>query len=237
MANGITKAVFIHDGVNEGISKRLNQACTLALQDEFEYLLTMDQDSYFDEVFIANYFKCIESLPGKSNVSMFGVNHEQQTVSSDCSYKKRNALITSGSIINLNAYKNIGKFDEALFIDFVDTEYCFRSILKGYDIIELSNIFMHHEIGELIQKSSRKSLRSSPRSIHSATRLYYMTRNFLYLNKNYKKQFGGQLQIHRKDLINRIKNKLLYRPQRYKTCQYLFKALIDYKKNRMGKQL
>jgi rhamnosyltransferase len=96
---------------------------------------------------------------------------------------------------------------------------------------------MHHEIGKLTQQPSFKILKPSTRSIHSAVRLYYMTRNFLYLNKKYKKQFGEQLQIQRTDLVNRIKNKLLYHSDRYKTLQYLLKALRDHKKNRMGKQL
>src|SRR6478736_3145595 len=50
------KTVLIHDGDNKGIAARLNQVCELAIEDGFEYLLTMDQDSYFDESAITNYF-------------------------------------------------------------------------------------------------------------------------------------------------------------------------------------
>ena len=232
-----SKIVFIHDGNNEGIARRLNQACTLAIEDDFEYLLTMDQDSYFEQPAIHKYLTCIGEYAEKESTSMFGINHEKDLHNEDCVFTKGSPLITSGSVINLAVYQNIGLFDENLFIDFVDTEYCFRSILKGYDIVWFPNIFMHHEIGKTTQHRSFKNLNLSKRSIHSAVRLYYMTRNFFYLNKRYKSQFPEQLYINKKDVITRIKNKLLYNPKRIQTVRYLFKAFSDYRNHRMGKQL
>ncbi len=232
-----SEIIFIHNGKNEGVAKCLNEACNLSIKDGFDYLLTMDQDSYFDESSIARYFQCIENFDKYERVAMFGINYQYQTQKENCDFKKAKSFITSGSVINLSCFKTIGEFNENLFIDFVDTEYCFRSIQQGYEIIEFPNIFMHHEIGELSEQRSFKNLKSSKRSIHSVIRLYYMSRNFLYLNKKYKNLFSEQLQIHRKDLINRVKNKLLYHPNRYKTFQYLLKAFRDYKRNRMGKQL
>jgi rhamnosyltransferase len=229
------KLTFIHDGINEGVAKRLNQACTLAINEGFEYLLTMDQDSYFDGSSIRRYFQCIENFDKKEQVSMFGVNYENQTQKESCDFINVKSLITSGSVINLNSYKQIGEFDENLFIDFVDTEYCFNSVQKGYAIIQFPNIFMHHEIGTVSQQRSLKNLKKSSRSIHSASRLYYMTRNLLYLNKKYKHLFKNELSAHKKDLINRIKNKLLYRKNRYQTLQYLLKAYNNYRNNKMGR--
>ena len=155
----------------------------------------------------------------------------------NCDYNKVKLLITSGSIINLNNYKKIGEFDENLFIDFVDTEYCFKSILKGFELIQFPNIYMHHKIGNSNQYRSIKNLKSSTRSIHSSVRLYYMMRNFLYLQKKYKKDFKEEVAAHKKDLLNRIKNKLLYNSDRLQTVRLLIKARIDYKRNKMGKLL
>jgi rhamnosyltransferase len=230
------KTTFIHDRKNEGIAKRLNQACTLAINEGFEYLLTMDQDSYFDESSIGLYLQCIENFDKKKQVSMFGVNYENQTQKESCDFVNVKSLITSGSIINLNSYEQIGEFDENLFIDLVDTEYCFNSIQKGYAIIQFPNIFMHHQIGTVSQQRSLKNLKTSLRSIHSVSRLYYMTRNLFYLNKKYKHHFKKELSAHKKDLINRIKNKLLYSKNRYQTLQYLLKAYNDYRNNKMGRQ-
>lgn len=231
------KITFIHDGLNAGIAMRLNLACNMAIKENYEYLLTMDQDSFFDEAAISNYIECVDNFPGKSQVSMFGVNYEQKIIQPGCSYKKVKHLITSGSIINLLNHTDIGGFDENLFIDLVDTEYCLNSVSKGYDIIAFQSIFLNHNLGESIEKRSLLTFKKTKRSFHSQLRLYYMMRNFLYLNRKYKKHFAAQMAIYKKDLMTRIKNKLLYAPNRLKTLQYLFKAYQDYRNNRMGKQL
>jgi hypothetical protein len=62
-----------------------------------------------------------------------------------------------------------------------------------------------------------------------------MTRNFLYINSKYKKQFGFELSIFKRDVLNRIKNNLLYKSERFKTLSCLIKAYKDFKKGRMGK--
>src|SRR4051812_611038 len=60
---------YIHDGENKGIAMRLNQACGLARQEGFEWLLTMDQDSSFNEKSIANYISCVEGLKNKEQIA------------------------------------------------------------------------------------------------------------------------------------------------------------------------
>jgi rhamnosyltransferase len=229
-----TKTTYIHNSNNEGIAKRLNQACGLAIKDGFDYLLTMDQDSYFDEAIISQYFNCIETIKEK-NVSMFGINYQQKAIQENCSYKEVKFLITSGSVINLKLNQTIGGFDENLFIDFVDTEYCFRSIQKGFKIIEFPNMYMHHNLGKSAEKYSLKTLKKTSRSFHSPRRLYYMTRNFFYIDSIYKKDFATELQILRKDLLTRIKNKLLYGSKTFTTLKILYKAIKDFRNNKMGK--
>ena len=235
--SGNPKITFIHDGFNGGIAMRLNLACNMAIKDNCEYLLTMDQDSFFDKDAISDYIKCLEVYPHKSQVAMFGISYEKKAKDHDCSYKKVTHLITSGSVVNLSVYTNTGGFDENLFIDLVDTEYCLKSILKGYDIISYPNIFLNHNLGESVEKRSLITLKKTKRSFHSDLRLYYMMRNFLYLNKKYKNQFAEQINIYKKDLITRIKNRLLYTPHKLRTLQTLFKAYKDYSNNNMGKQL
>src|SRR5437660_6444420 len=74
--SNLREVIYLHDGINKGIAKRLNEAITLAIKDELDWLLTMDQDSYFESVEIENYIHCIELYSQKENVSMFGVEYE-----------------------------------------------------------------------------------------------------------------------------------------------------------------
>ena len=64
-----------------------------------------------------------------------------------------------------------------------------------------------------------------------------MARNFFYINNQYKSEFKKELSLHKKDLLNRIKNKLFYTNERLQIIKFLFRAYTDYKKNKMGKQL
>lgn len=235
LTNHNFKIIFISDEVNEGIAKRLNHVCDLAIKEGFEFMLTMDQDSYFDESSIKNYFNCVDAFKDKMQASMFGASYKQKPVEINCSYIQVKQLITSGSIINLETFKIVGNFDENLFIDFVDTEYCFRSILKGYKLIEFFNIYMHHNLGQLSEQRSLKNLKKTNRTFHTHIRLYYMLRNFLYLNSKYKEGFKAELEIYKKDLLNRIKNNLLYKKERFRLLNLLIKAWKDYKKNKMAK--
>lgn len=45
----IPNAVYIPNYNNLGIAKALNQGCEAAKQDGFDWVLTMDQDSFFEE--------------------------------------------------------------------------------------------------------------------------------------------------------------------------------------------
>ena len=167
---------------------------------------------------------------------MFGITHsEKSSLKGVCDIKKVNTLITSGSIINLSIFRKLDGFDENLFIDLVDTDYCFAALKAGYNIVEMSNIFMEHSIGNIVKKKSLKNFKVTNRSLHAPLRIYYMVRNFLYLKKKYGPLFKADFKIYQADLFNRIKNNLIYNKQRGRVLIVIFRALIDFYQNKMGK--
>ena len=187
---------YMHDGENKGIAQRLNQVCKLAIADGFEWLLTMDQDSCFSDKYISTYIRCLQGLADKEQIAVTGaefIKKENERI--ECEYTEVTSLITSGSMINLSLFNETGYFDEALFIDNVDHEYCYRAILKGYKVIKFTNVIFQHSLGILSVHTSYKSLKSTHRSLHSPVRIYYMTRNYLYLKVKYKKAFPAEIQL------------------------------------------
>ncbi len=230
------KVIYIHDGENKGIASRLNQACVLAKNDQFQWLLTMDQDSSFSEGILNNYLSCLDAFEDPQMVSMFGVNYtKKQLVEEECHPTEVNHLITSGSVLNLKLWPDICKFDENLFIDEVDFEYCLRSVLHGFRIIEFSNIFLDHRLGEVSQHRSFKTIKRTSRVLHSPERLYYITRNFLYIESKYRTSFPEEIKERKKVFLNRIKNNLLYNKERVKVLKFIIKGAVDYRKKRMGR--
>ena len=232
----LPKVTFLHDGINKGIAARLNQVCNLAIEDGYEWLLTMDQDSSFEGDFFKKYITCIAQFTGKEDVAMFGVNYLERIDQNEyCTGRAVLHLITSGSIMNLSLFKKIGGFDEKLFIDEVDLEYCFNSLSKGFKIIEFPNIYLEHSLGKLHYHRSLKNLKTTPRTLHAPLRLYYITRNFLYIRSRYKHIFPEEIDRIKDALLNRIKNNVLYNKKRIQVTRYVLKAILDYKRNKMGK--
>lgn len=229
------KVVYLHDGENRGIAERLNEAAKIAKEKGYEWLLTMDQDSCFEQVQIEKYFSYVDDYAYKEQVAIFGVEFEKKQPEEKVIAEEVNYLITSGSLVNLNLFDTIGKFDEKLFIDEVDLEYCFRAITKGYKIIKLPFIFLNHNLGEKGNYRSLKNLKTTQRALHSSLRIYYMVRNFLYVQKKYPNQFLLEDKERKNTLINRIKNNLLYGNTRLLTLRLIKKGFRDFKKGKMGK--
>jgi len=234
-----SKIEFYQNFNNEGIAKRLNEACELALKEQYEWILTMDQDSSFSADAVNAYFHCFKQFKGKENIALFGTENKRysNTSSDNCTAENVDKLITSGSLLNLSLFAKIGEFDEALFIDSVDYDYCFRASIAGYFIIQFSNIYLLHSIGKIVNRSSVKTLfiLKKKKEIHTPLRLYYMYRNMLYLNKKYQdqeKEFSKQIRDY---VMSRIKVCLFYGRDAWKTLKYLKAASSDFKKNKMGK--
>lgn len=228
--------VYLHDGENKGIALRLNQVSNMAIKDGFGWLLTMDQDSLFENETVRDYLHCIANYQQKEKVSIFGINFLQKANKKDnCTAIQVNHLITSGSVLNLQLFGNVGGFDENLFIDEVDFEYCLRSTLKGFRIIQFTNIFLQHNLGTTSAYRSFKSGKMTPRSLHSPIRIYYMTRNFLYVQSKYKKLFSAEIKTRKIFLFNRLKNNLIYNTQRFEILKYIIKGFEAYKNKQMGK--
>lgn len=232
-----TNVVYLGDNINHGISESLNNACKMAIDDGFSFLLTMDQDSHFTPASIKAYFEKVDTFQEQSRVAMFGVQHyEPNTYEySKSGFRNVHMLITSGSLLNLSCVEKVGWFDEKLFIDEVDSEYCFRAIRKGFEVILFEQILLSHHLGTTNNYRSLKSFTKTPRSLHSPVRIYYMVRNHLYVFDKYRIDFFPDLKYSRSALLNRIKNNLFYNKNRWRVIKYLIKAISDYRNKKMGK--
>lgn len=88
-------------------------------------------------------------------------------------------LVSSGSLIPVAALEAVGLMDESLFIDHVDTEWCFRAKSKGLKIFGLCGAVMTHALGE--QRKEVWFLRKRIVPFHKPFRYYYMFRNSVLL--------------------------------------------------------
>ena len=88
--------------------------------------------------------------------------------------------ITSGALTNVSVWKHLGGFDEDLFIDDVDTDYCIRISKANYKILRVNTVVLNHAVGNIrvVNFFGYKFLVYN----HSAQRKYYQLRNRYYVS-------------------------------------------------------
>lgn len=84
--------------------------------------------------------------------------------------------ISSGTLVRRQVFDDVGLFDEGLFIDYVDTEWCLRCSARGYRIRVDPGVKIQHSIGDDIVRVLGTSM-----PIHSPLRRYYRVRNSILL--------------------------------------------------------
>lgn len=186
-------------GENRGIGAAQNVGIGLARQRGSRYVLLLDHDSIPEPGMVAALRAAIEGQPaGSQPVAAAGPRYadERQTTSPSpfvqlegfrrvrcpCEHAGQlievEHLIASGSLIPLAVLDAVGDMDEALFIDYVDIEWCLRAAHAGYRMLGVCDARMQHQLGETPIRFLGKHLPD-----HSPLRHYYLFRNALLLQR------------------------------------------------------
>lgn len=227
------KIIYLPNNKNLGIATALNIAAKEALADGFKWLLTMDQDSKFTHKNLTNMIRWLEDNH-KKNTGLVSPWHEinigLQKPNNDIDYPL--TVMTSGNIINLDAFKKIGGFNDALFIDCVDFDYCLNLLKHNYKIIRLNNIVLKHELGNI--KVDKFLFKRITHSNHSYIRRYYITRNSFYVGNLYKSEFLEFYKTVMKEIRRDIVKIILLENDKYRKIRNMIRGYIDYKKRITG---
>jgi rhamnosyltransferase len=220
----VKKIEYVTLGRNVGIAKALNDIARMALLKGYQYLLTMDQDSYFTS---PNLDYMISLLMNDARIGIMSPVH---CVKNDLPEKVHGeseeilTTMTSGNLLNLKIWNTLGGFDEKLFIDYVDHEYCLRMNKNGYKVVRANHITLEHTVGDL---KPRKFLFWTVRPLnHPPFRLFYQTRNRFYLKKIYGKDFPEYFRRDTKLYWRGIVKVLLYESQKIVKIRMVLKGFL-----------
>lgn len=159
-------------GRNEGLALPFNAAIAEAKEKEYDYLLTMDQDSYFTEQQFELYKEQFLTFNEK-DAGIFSPNINGK-LGTEKQYYDLHTAISSGSVFPVSVFDLVGKFDERYFIYMLDIEFCYRIKKKGLAIIGFPQAYMQHEEG--YQKNNQLGMKINN---YSAQSTYYIIRNTL----------------------------------------------------------
>ena len=183
MLNGFNSSQFsvILNLENQGIAKALNQLTIAAQKDGYEWILTLDQDS----VSPSNIIDEFENYTAYQNVGMLCPviydRNKGEEIKAKEGCTEIDECITSGSLLNIEAWNNIGGFDENMFIDGVDFDICYRLRQSGYKILCIQSVILLHELGRI--EYHRFLFWRVLVKNHSAFRKYYIARNIIHTAK------------------------------------------------------
>lgn len=178
---------------NVGLAKALNIGILDARKKKFQFVALFDQDTLLPIDYSKKMINFINNY-GNNDICLFCPNFFNLVTKRFNKIKKIKLLriksyypvdelasfpsfsITSGSLIHLSKFKEIGFFDNNLFIDLVDTEWCLRAQSYGYKIMQNNKVIIQHSLGDRQFKLFNLRIQ-----IHSPLRLYYYFRNSIYL--------------------------------------------------------
>lgn len=230
------KITVINNHDNLGIAKALNQGCKKAIMMGIKWLFTFDQDSKPEKGLLQAYTSYLENnandnlgiLTCKIKCCETDIIHATQGIT-DVLH-----CWTSGSLMNLNAYKSTNGFKDDLFIDYVDFAYCLDLRKKGYVIKRLDNYVLNHHLGNSVMYSifGYKFYVTN----HSPLRRYYMTRNSLRISKMYGKDFP-EFKFTIIKLMKVIFKILIFENNKLEKLFAIKEGFLDYKSNHFGRKI
>jgi rhamnosyltransferase len=162
---------YVALGENKGLGFALNLGFSFAIESGIDYVVTFDQDSHAAPDLISRLHKAMaqarlldsnavavspaffDRRDGKEIKFPFyssegGFIHPVLHCHNPNGLVKADALITSGMFVDTRAWKAGITYDDGMFVDFTDTEWCFRVRDKGYSLYGCLNVQMGHALSD-----------------------------------------------------------------------------------------
>jgi len=126
-------------------------------------------------------------------------------------------------------------FDEQLFIDFVDHDYCLRANSMGYRVLEAENCYMIHQIGD--EREFKTLFGVKRKTFHSPQRIYFMVRNSMLVASRFQHQYQRFIKGYKKDLFREIFRALKYSNRRVEYIACVLRAYNDHRRGVYGNSI
>jgi rhamnosyltransferase len=172
-------------GENRGVGYALNRGVERAREIGCSWLLTMDQDSVVDGSFIAAFQTALEREP---ELVCLAPRTTSRSLKKDAAGGEISYAITSGNLVRVSVFEQIGLYDDGFFVDCIDFDFCLRLRRAGYAVHRVPAAMMQHQLGDAVDLPK---VVERIYARHSPVRRYYMYRNSLYMAERYVFKFPG----------------------------------------------
>jgi rhamnosyltransferase len=224
---------------NIGLAAGLNTGIRSALANEqYQWIATFDQDSRVSPGFGTAMLAAQAACPFRDKVAMIAPHHllssevGEETPHNGLQFREITVALQSGSLFSRWALKDVGLFDEAFFIDYVDFEFCLRLRKQGFRLIEAIEAPIYHCVGT----PTRHNFLGIACTVfnHSPLRRYYAARNRLRVYRRYllsdPRWIGHDMWSWFKEIVKLV----LFESNRLKKLAYIARGAWDALRGRGG---
>lgn len=231
---GLTSAIdveYVPLGANTGIAAALNVGVRRSREAGFGWAITLDQDSTPGGAMVQALSECATYCTSSPRIGIISpMQADEGGPELPAYFACRTALtvITSGDLLSIDAWSEVGGFDEGLFIDQVDHDFCLRLHSHGFGVVRCGAATMTHRVGQLEEHSFPRRAYTTG---HSPLRRYYIARNRFIVSKRYGKDFPEFRRREMKALRRELAKIVLYEDRK---CAKLIMSWRGYRDFRRG---
>lgn len=142
-------------------------------------------------------------------------------------YKVKN-IITSSLVTQYKVLNEVNFWNENIFLDFVDWDFCWRIQKAGYGCFITERVILQHSVGSGEKKIGPIKLR-----IGAPFRVYYQTRDALYLLEEDYVPLKMRIKLISTITVRPVIH-YLFLEDKNKRKEYYSKGIKDYKKGLRG---
>jgi rhamnosyltransferase len=240
-----SKVGVIYNDENVGIAAALNAGVSHAKKAGHQWVATFDQDSRVTPGMITSMMRAYDRYPGKKSVAILCPRYTDKTMGLIASYTGKSgnsrtpavaevlAVMTSGNLVKVDVFGAIGYFNEALFIDHVDSEFCLRCAAHGFKILEVQDAILEHALGLPVRhKFLWKTVTASN---YGALRRYYSSRNRIWMYKQFALAYPGWVVRDINAFLKEIVILMLFENNRRQKLAAICRAVFHGLSGRLGK--
>ena len=229
---------LLENGCNLGIAVALNIGVSEARAKASPWVALFDQDSRVESGFIDSMLATFENARDPSLVGVVCPLYQDTNTGVTFPIQRSKAgevlsAMTSGSLIPMKLFDQVGAFNEALFIDYVDIEFCLRCRRAGYSIVQSPQAVLYHSLGRITRH--RILGRWFASTNHSAARRYYITRNRLWVLGQFLGDLAWSPRETRSAIAETVKI-VLVEEDKLRKLKSIMLGLADAIGGRMGKR-
>jgi hypothetical protein len=214
------KIIVNGTGKNEFIAYPLNKTIKWAKTEGFTHLLTMDQDSCFEEGVFKKYVQTIAATEA-SDIGIWGANPNNM-YNAETPILEVPQCITSGTIYPLSVFDKIGLFREDFAIYVVDIEFGIRARKYGYKTVVVPAATLRHTFGR-----PTKTIFGYTSSNYSPFITYLIIRNTIVTWIEYPDHFKVRKGFIQYTILYRILAIILHEKQKWKKLKAIAWGICD----------